>query len=78
MIETINSFCANMVGFLQVQSRTILTIEFPLIMKLKRYWALAKAADKTDIKEDLPKTKNLIYIHSCHHANRKTAITQLC
>ena len=51
-------------------------IEFPL----KRYRALAKVADETDhdTKEDLPKTKNLMYIHSCHHASRNTATTWLC
>ena len=75
MIETINSFCAS---FLQARSRTILTTEFPLIMKLKGYWALAKAADETDTKEDLYRTKNLTYVYSYHHANRKTTITQLC
>ena len=41
---------------------------------LKRYRALAKATDETGTK-DLPKLKLL---HSCHYANRITAITQLC
>ena len=47
-------------------------------MGLKSYWAWVKAADKTDTKEDLPKTKNLVYILVIMLIDKQSYVTRLC